>query len=879
MPLRRVLRWILRYRTPPTTAVLLAALALLDIAARTVSESVLLPIIILLLDETIDPRWIGWTLEWIFYFALIYRFTPSFFPTRARELTHRFGFKSITAISIVVVAILFEQAVLALIAGQVAFVLEQLVPVLDASQLQVLYAIEAPAESKYFEGVLIRLFLPEDFYIRSNRLQSILLPIPNPVLLFFLIQMMHFLLAFLVYAEENPLRNSESVLVVMTNAFFFTDVTTNDADRYIERNGQDYRFWAAFTFLAVVVLFSWFWICVLVGGLAALLNTLYPIPELLVIAFVVTQRASRTGIRLPFSGLIEFVTIDFEARVVSAAKIATYGWKGTMSLVIVLFGLVPSAITLAGTFALVTPYLRLLLQGLGDGTPSIALPTNRVRFGILIATFGIFGLYGFWFWLRELTRLPRFLESWTGRRRPRESQTFKQPNDIGALSKPRGFMIPPTLLLLTGIAVSGLENLSLLPVLPWSRDVIEGGLIVLWGVLAMLTIGSIWWSIHSTDSQSIHGENLLLPSTLLVEWFGIGILLYAFLLSEAFTGSVTQVVIRFLMTTWPGLAILAVVIGYFYLPDATAVLNTPAGRPWFGYAYSVVFYSFLTLVVYGLSGSLLLSIVLLVGSILAVFGMYSTIGTIVRRFIRVLQTMASDERLNRTSGPLFGFVPDIEASDPSIDRVQLPESSIHDVTQRSWATLRQNGGLLLLFTIIPALGVIEARATPGLGNILTGLELVLGSIIILITYKSIVGFRETTEPALEGNQRLWKRLGHGLTVVVIIAVLFLLGGLVPFLRLYLLVKFALAVPAVFIDGETVLDALRKSWTLTTGRAFVIFGLVLIITALVDLASLVGAFVPHAEHVFFVIGGPLIVIAFGFIYLEMDRTCSVTNAGP
>mgnify|MGYP006290391733 CR=1 FL=1 len=202
------------------------------------------------------------------------------------------------------------------------------------------------------------------------------------------------------------------------------------------------------------------------GLLAVLLQGLYPVGEVLVLASVgLSAIADRYG--LPF-GLAppQHYALDVEARLgaaVSHVETSIKGW--TTLLLVLLCGLAFQVLAFVAVFPFVRtetlPFLRTVLATGIPSTFSFVLAWNTVGMGLSLLVAVCFGL---WYWLRMLERVPAFLERWEpwmglpavlarripGLERPDPTATAPETgtDHESGVTRPVGLMAPPALVFL-----------------------------------------------------------------------------------------------------------------------------------------------------------------------------------------------------------------------------------------------------------------------------------------------------------------------------------------------------------------------------------------------------------------------------------------------
>ncbi|MFB6078368.1 MAG: hypothetical protein ABEJ80_05270 [Halarchaeum sp.] len=322
-------------------------------------------------------------------------------------------------------------------------------------------------------------------------------------------------------------------------------------------------------------------VCAAFGLLSGFAVVLFPLPELVLVA---TALLAALSARLPARARPTRVAarLELDSRLFGVARYVRAGPKGVAATGLVLAGVVFSMglvfLSMVGLVAGVQ------LAATADGGRQLGAGPDRVAvYALTVICLLSPPVYGLWYWLRQLSRLPYFLDDWH-RRHGDAGRDGRFAADAPPLpTRPPGTLVPPTLLFVPA-------SVALLPAGVRSRSP------VLVGGLALALCAFLGWCVRWTyraPPQHPRTDAWAIPAAVLVQvaW------LAAFLRVGRRGGAVGAALI-------PGvLAVTAVSLFLYATPDLEARLRRRVGR----YAASVV-------------GVLLGSGVLLGGSAWAVAG-------------------------------------------------------------------------------------------------------------------------------------------------------------------------------------------------------------------------------------------------------------------
>lgn len=217
------------------------------------------------------------------------------------------------------------------------------------------------------------------------------------------------------------------------------------------------------------------------AGLAAVvLGRAFPVPDLLVLGVALVGRDGVDG-RL----------YDLERRLYGATGSATRNAKGAVLVTWAVVGAFASATLLSTTFRFVDDVL-----GVVPATADPLAVWNFLGVSVLLVASALSGL---WVWLRELDRLPAFLDYWGGR-----------PTCFGGPSRPVGLTVPPTAAFLGATWFVGRAGD------PSARATVA----VAWPVLVVLLLGTVPWTLRR-PRRPPYREDLAVTAGLVVQYLGI----------------------------------------------------------------------------------------------------------------------------------------------------------------------------------------------------------------------------------------------------------------------------------------------------------------------------------------------------------------------
>ncbi|WP_458209631.1 hypothetical protein [Haladaptatus sp. NG-SE-30] len=227
--------------------------------------------------------------------------------------------------------------------------------------------------------------------------------------------------------------------------------------------------------------------CFFAGLVAVVLESTFPVPDVLLLgSFVLTV--------VGWDGSV----FDLEDRVYVALHSGTRSLKGAILVTFVAVGAFGWATLFAGALsASVAIFSTTILL--------LARPVVAWDFVGIILLWGSVGIYGFWYWLRQLERLPMFLDGWAGRQSDEQTPT-----------RPPFLTVPPTL----GFIVGG----GWIVALGDSADFDHPAWFVFaiaWPVLVLFLVSCARWTFRTSKAQSPANEDRAVAAGLVIEIMAI----------------------------------------------------------------------------------------------------------------------------------------------------------------------------------------------------------------------------------------------------------------------------------------------------------------------------------------------------------------------
>lgn len=307
-------------------------------------------------------------------------------------------------------------------------------------------------------------------------------------------------LVYLRAVEGWELLDDPAVLVQPIGTFRFSEQLESEYAANLEDpEGLD---WIAIgaTLLAVggLIIFP----CLLLGAVARLLLWAGPLPDVLVLSWVLWSASTSRISLVPTTGSDRW--FDLEARLHRGVQMATKNMKGFFLTIWVVLGVLLPAGT-SGIFFATIPVIVDNLTAITDERVLRQVPFLVSKLVGISAVLLASSLYGFWVWLRAFRRVDAYAEYW------RATDASKQ-GEIGRDLPPRpvGTTIPAAVGL--GLLAAALHAPLWLFAVSWPLYVL--------GV-----VGCVWLTRRrSSDQQSIAREDHVILGAFLIHLLGMYLL-------------------------------------------------------------------------------------------------------------------------------------------------------------------------------------------------------------------------------------------------------------------------------------------------------------------------------------------------------------------
>lgn len=264
-----------------------------------------------------------------------------------------------------------------------------------------------------------------------------------------------------------------------------------------------------------VLIFGWITLLLVAAALVAVV--LFPVPEVLAVA----------------GGLVAVLTpdrankwrraADVENRLLTIARVGTYGFKGMFGVLLPVAGIVLAA---------VASLVVVLAVGFGvrDGITGSLQASEILQAAVVIPVLALTAWYSLWYWLRILDRLPHFIEVWNARQ-PVVMETPEPTRPLKA--RPPGLLIQPTLVFVV---------LAVPVTYPWSLLVV--------GVPSLALCVWMLWNVRrprrhepiDSVTEPVVSDNIAIPAAFLVQFGGFGIVANRDAIVTAVTGTPEAIV-------------------------------------------------------------------------------------------------------------------------------------------------------------------------------------------------------------------------------------------------------------------------------------------------------------------------------------------------
>lgn len=435
----------------------LASTASIDLVFRSIADLSLpegVGALIALIGLSVsEARFVGIVATWLMYFALVVDLTPRIYPDVLKPVSENTSFRLLVASVAIVVFVLVSL-------NQSPEQIADSLPPITRFVLLLCFILVIPLGILAFVSYLA---------VITNRTDEVLgskTPTQPPALIV------------AVLDEVNPLRRI---------------VDSNVAE---DRSEVD-RAWATVTVGLFLLAF-------LAGFAIVILSGFYPAPELLVLSSVVVgvvadhrgPESATNRIKEQFDSRV----LDLEQRFLEALAQATRGDKGLGSLGLAFIGSLFS--------------MMLFVQAgrlWGNTHPSVVIQTTAP------VLFAVSGMFGLWFWLRVVGRIPVSLDLWerTHRRADTPRDSVSDTTDRPLPMRASQLSLPPDAFIGGGL-------LAVVATAGWSGSLtVEaylGG--------AVLGIAIVSWSLYRTVTQLPQPpstDRWMIPTVWTVQYVVIGV--------------------------------------------------------------------------------------------------------------------------------------------------------------------------------------------------------------------------------------------------------------------------------------------------------------------------------------------------------------------
>lgn len=289
---------------------------------------------------------------------------------------------------------------------------------------------------------------------------------------------------------------------------------------------------------------TFFLSCFLVGFVTAQFGRTFPIPDVLLLLTVLVEITSDSrSFRVP----------DLDRYVYVIVESATRNLKGAFLVLFAGTGILLSAGMTSVVLSNLDEWLGLLWTALGR--PPLAVAAWDVV-GLIVAFVASLG-YLFWFWLRILARIPRFLDIWERDLSGRSGPT-----------RPLGFTLPPMLVVLALVPLARRIGTLTDPLLP--------AYALVWPLLLAGLLGCVIATAR-TRTQTPVREDRAIGLGVMIQWTGIVLVGHW---NQILDGRVLEVVFQ------PAILLFAALTGTIYLPNLIRIEAQSEGwRQYAGVAF------------------------------------------------------------------------------------------------------------------------------------------------------------------------------------------------------------------------------------------------------------------------------------------------------
>ncbi|MFD1601051.1 hypothetical protein [Halobellus rarus] len=241
------------------------------------------------------------------------------------------------------------------------------------------------------------------------------------------------------------------------------------------------------------------------GVISQLFVYAYPLPDLLFLGWAVVAAVSPRLTIGPSRGQVLDVEFDLERYLLDSLENVSRSVQGLFLTTFVVLGAFVATGYLFFAVTLGSQMARPSLALLGGSILELGLDAWVTVWGLsgLVAMLGFAGTFFLWLWVRELQRLPHFLDAWEGR----------ETTEGAPIARPAGFVALPLFAVLASAAY-------VFAVSAPGTSPVEYAFALCWP----LVLGLGWWVANrSREPQPLTHENLWIAVGLYVEtvsvWF------------------------------------------------------------------------------------------------------------------------------------------------------------------------------------------------------------------------------------------------------------------------------------------------------------------------------------------------------------------------
>jgi len=242
--------------------------------------------------------------------------------------------------------------------------------------------------------------------------------------------------------------------------------------------------------------------CLVFAIMAGVAVVLFPLPEVVIILTAIASSVNKIRSSMWIETVADYGVV-IEDQLFTVVRYVRAGPKGFAATSLIFSAVAMSMLQVYLSLLSVAYTLRLLpLNTDSLSQVFFRIPLTLTVLGLTISCLIVPGLYSIWYWLRELKRLPHFLDYWESQYRPdKKSEHLAGPDPPP--TRPPGTLIIPTLLFIPIFLVNVFQPLlhplsMLVPILLFAI------------VLFSLVVWSITWTIR-TSPQEPQSDSWAIP--------------------------------------------------------------------------------------------------------------------------------------------------------------------------------------------------------------------------------------------------------------------------------------------------------------------------------------------------------------------------------